>query len=145
MSDRFIWESIDRVLRPFVQENKEKKYVIYTNGIGGKMVRDYLETEFHIYPEYIIDNLKYDGVNVLNLEQARMRKNENVYFLICSWHIDYYVDIREKIYREFSKEQIIDLFPNWIIEKVLPTKKEICDMLSYVDKYIKEMEKEVCS
>lgn len=81
----------------------------------------------------------YDGITVLNIEQAQRRNNKDVYFLICSWHGEYYDEIREKIYGTFPKEQIIDLFPKLVI--TLPTTADICKVLSYIDSYIKVEEK----
>ena len=107
--------------------------------MGGQLVKEYLEMEFSIEPEYIIDNKIYDGITVLNIEQAQRRNNKDIYFLICSWHEEYYDEIREKIYRIFPKEQIIDLFPKTVT--TLPTTADICRVLSYIDTYLKVEEK----
>lgn len=140
LSMRNISKNIIEILRTVVLDEKKDKFVIYTNGMGGKFAKEYLETEFGIKPEYIIDNKKYDGINVLSIEQALERNNEGVYFLICSWHGEYYTEIRKKIYRAFPKEQIIDLFP--IKEnKPLPTDEEICKVIQSLDTYIKNVEK----
>ena len=52
--------------------------------------------------------------------------------MICSWHNDYYDEIRKNIYEAFPEKQIIDLFSH-PEEKVLPTKEEICQVLSFID------------
>ena len=51
-----IIDTIDKNFRHFIEENKSKKFVIYTNGMGGTLVRNYLKSKFSIIPEYIIDN-----------------------------------------------------------------------------------------
>lgn len=51
----------------------------------------------------MIDNKRHDGKTILNIEEERKRKNKGIYFLISSWHNDYYNE-----------------------KKVLPTQEEIC-------------------
>lgn len=115
---------------------REKRFVIYTNGIGGKAVKKYLETEFHIVPEYVIDNKLYNGLDILSLEQAKCRDNEGVFFLVCSWNDDFYIEIRRAIYAAFPKNQIIDIFP----KKELPDDKEIRLELRHIKAYCEENE-----
>ncbi len=136
---RNVAKNIIKRLRSIVIDEKKDKFVLYTNGMGGQLVKEYLEMEFSIEPEYIIDNKIYDGITVLNIEQAQRRNNKDIYFLICSWHEEYYDEIREKIYRIFPKEQIIDLFPKTVT--TLPTTADICRVLSYIDTYLKVEEK----
>lgn len=136
---RNLTKNIIKYVQPAVADHKKNKFVIYTNGMGGQVVRKYLETEFSIWPEYIIDNKVYDGINILNIEQAKKRDNSGVYFLICSWHGDYYEEIRKKIYDAFPREQIIDVFPR--VDKALPTDEEICETLRYLNTYL---ERELC-
>lgn len=134
---------IDDNIRCTIEDKKEKKFVIYTNGMGGRLVREYLESEFQITTEYTIDNKMYNGADILNIEQAKKRKNEDTYFLICSWHKDYYDEIRKVIYEAFQREQIIDVFPNEDV-CVLPSDGEILEILDYVDSYTKELVEEGC-
>lgn len=140
---RNIARDIDRNIRNSIVDEGKRKFVIYTNGMGGKFVKEYLASEFGISPEYIIDNKVFNGKDVLNIEQAKKRDNENVYFLISSWHNDYYEQIREVIYGAFPKEQIIDVFPR-VKPKVLPTDEEICSVLRDIDAYVKGMENINC-
>ena len=129
---RNIIRDVDKVLRCHITDEGKDKFVIYTNGNGGKLVKEYLESEFGITPQYIIDNKVYDGNEILSIEQAKKRDNTGVYFLICSWHNDYYDEIRKNIYEACPEKQIIDLFSH-PEEKVLPTKEEICQVLSFID------------
>ena len=131
---RNIIHDVDKILRQAILREGKHKFVIYTNGTGGKLVKEYLESEFGISPEYIIDNKVYDGKEVLNMQQAKKRDNKGIYFLICSWHNDYYDEIRKDIYDAFPKKQIIDLFPR-TGEKKLPTKKEIIQVFHFLDTF----------
>ncbi len=136
---------IDRTIHHTIADKQKGKFVIYTNGIGGKLVKEYLESEFNIKPEYVIDNKAYNGEDILNIKQAKKRDNRDTYFLICSWHKDFYDAIREAIYEAFPKEQIIDVFP-CAERKELPTNKEICDVLHLIDMYTKnEEDRLVCN
>lgn len=131
---RNMTKNITEYLQPLIVDEKKNRFVIYTNGMGGQTVKKYLETEFSIKPEYIIDNKTYDGTDILNMEQAKKRDNRGVCFLICSWHGDYYKEIRKKIYDTFPEEQIVDLFPK--VDKTLPTDEEICKVLQYLNTYL---------
>lgn len=145
MPDWTFRENIKKIagkIRPVVKGGKKDKFVIYTNGAGGQLVKRYLETEFSIEPQYIIDNKTYDGVHVLNLEQAKKRDNKDACFLICSWNSDFYTEIRKAIYEAFPAEQVVDLFPKE--DQGLPTKEEICNVLHYVDSYVHNGEKMTC-
>ncbi|MCI8584824.1 MAG: hypothetical protein HFI92_02820 [Lachnospiraceae bacterium] len=133
---RDIAKKIMECMKTIIIDEKKDRFVIYTNGMGGKLVKKYLDVEFHIKPEYIIDNKSYDGKHILSIEQAKSRDNKGVYFLICSWHGDYYEEIRKKIYDAFPEEQIIDLFPR--MKKSLPTDEEICNVLQYVNMYLEK-------
>jgi hypothetical protein len=139
---RSIVKGIEKILCHAVAEEGKSKFVIYTNGMGGKIVKEYLDSEFHIKPEYTIDNKVYNGKEVLSIEQAKKRDNHNVYFLISSWHNDYYDEIRKRIYEAFPREQIIDLFPH--TEEKLPTDEEICQVLKIVESFTAGMEDESC-
>ena len=137
-------KDMERVLRHVIVEEGKKRFAIYTNGTGGKMVREYLESEFGIYPEYVIDNIVYNGRDILNIVQAKERDNREIYFLICSWNNEYYDEIRNTIYEGFPKEQVIDVFPRRE-KKNLPEREEICQILSIIDKDIKGLvEKNAC-
>ncbi len=103
---------------------------------GGGLVKEYLKSEFSIFPEYTIDNKKYNGIDILSIDQAKKRNNENVYFLICSWHNDLYEQIRLPIYNTFPKEQIIDVFPR--IAESLPTSSEILYYLRKIDTFVEK-------
>lgn len=129
-----IIDTIDKNFRHFIEENKSKKFVIYTNGMGGTLVRNYLKSKFSIIPEYIIDNKVYNGIDILNIEQAKKRNNQNTYFLICSWDYNLYEEIRQTIYNAFPSNQIIDIFPH--IRKSLPTESEIIKVFYHVNSYL---------
>ena len=60
-------KDMELVLRHVIVEEGKKRFAIYTNGTAGKMVREYLESEFGIYPEYVIDNIVYNGRDILNI------------------------------------------------------------------------------
>ena len=137
---RTIIQKFDAHLRHIIKDEGKNKFVIYTNGMGGKLAREYLKTEFGIIPEYTIDNKRYNGSDILNIEQAQKRNNKSVYFLVCSWHPDYYDEIRRVIYEAFPNEQIIDIFPR----AALPGKKEICAVLHHIDSYIRDLEDKSC-
>lgn len=137
---RNIIKNLDSHLRHMIVDEGKNKFVIYTNGMGGKLAREYLKTEFSIVPEYTIDNKAYNGKDILNIDQAKKRNNQNVYFLICSWHPDHYDEIRRAIYEAFPREQIMDIFPC----TALPTKKEISSVLHYIDNFIRDLEEESC-
>lgn len=77
---RNIIRDVDKVLRCHITVEGKDKFVIYTNGNGGKLVKEYLESEFGITPQYIIDNKVYDGNEILSIEQAKKRDNTGVYF-----------------------------------------------------------------
>ena len=116
---------IDKVIRRLVEEEGKRRFVIYTNGLGGALAGECLR-KYSVSPQYTIDNL--------SIEQAKQRNNENTYFLICSWNSMFGTEIRRVIYEAFPEEQIIDIFRE---EDILPTEEEICDVLRHVEGYIK--------
>lgn len=63
--------------------------------------------------EFCIDNKKYDGITVLNIQQAVDRGIGDCIILIASNNINYYNEIRENIYKVFPKDSILDLYPNY--------------------------------
>lgn len=101
---------------------------------GGALVKECLKKKYSILPEYTIDNKTNNGTTILSIEQAKRRNNEGISFLICSWNDRYYMEIRQVIYEAFPEEQIIDIFKEE--GEILPTEKEISDVLYYVEGYI---------
>lgn len=137
---REIIEKIEQAVYPLAEKEKTR-FVVYTNGEVGSFVRKYLKTIKDIEVVYTIDNLKYNGVDILSLKQAKEKNNEGIIFLICSNTPKYYHEIREEIYNVFDRKQIVDLFPE---EQKLPSEEEILKILNGLELYIKGVENGSC-
>lgn len=110
-----------------------KKYVLYPKGEISEIVTDVLHKEYGIYPEFYLDNYKYDGNSVLNFEQLKLRIDDKTYYLICSDRADIFNEIRNNLEKYVNKKHIIDLFSKKI-DKDFP--KEVADILNMIDKTI---------
>ena len=124
-------------------DSKEKKFVIYTNGVVGRFAKEYLKQEYNIDVAFVIDNKAYNGQDILNLEQAKKRNESNLVYLICSDNLDFYDEVREAIYKVLPKEQIIDVFST-VNKKDLPTEEQIVEVLKQIDECLENMEKQIC-
>lgn len=86
-----------------------------------------------VYPEFYLDNYKYDGNSVLNFEQLKFRIDDKTYYLICSDRADIFNEIRNNLEKYVNKKHIIDLFSKEI-DKDFP--KEVADILDMIDQTI---------
>ncbi len=110
-----------------------KKYVLYPKGEISEIVTDVLHKEYGIYPEFYLDNYKYDGNSVLNFEQLKLRIDDKTYYLICSDRADIFNEIRNNLEKYVNKKHIIDLFSKKIDKDF---SKEVADILNMIDKTI---------
>lgn len=95
MIDRQLYESyLCDMLGQQIQQGK-KSFVLYPNGEITNLVRDILRDKYGISPLFIVDNIKFNGHTVLNLEQASQKTEKDTYYLICSDREDIY-DINKK-------------------------------------------------
>ena len=84
------------------------KFIIYPKG----MVSEYVENivvNLGGRIEYYIDNINYNGKNILNINQAVNKKN-NAKILICSKNDRCFDVLRKNIYDAFEESRVIDLF-----------------------------------
>lgn len=142
MVDKQFYESyIYDMLKPQIQ-NQKKKFVLYPNGEITNLVRDILIDKYDISPVFIVDNIKFDGETVLNLEQASKKTERDMYYMVCSDRDDIYDIIRNNLKLYIKADQIIDLFPKLYDEEF---KTKITDLLDLFDNEIEALEKKyVC-
>ena len=131
---KYVYEQAIKVFEKLIVEEK-CQIVLYPNGEITRFVKDFLKEKYNIDVQYVIDNKKYNGKDILNLEQAARKDNSNIYFIICSDNAMYYKEIRENIYKYFNKKQIIDMFPNNELESI-PSDDEIRKVLMMIDEFI---------
>lgn len=102
----------------------ENKFIIYPKG----MVSSYVENivvNLGGEIEYYIDNINYNGNNVLSISQA-LKVQTNAKILISSKTDKCFEILRENIYSVFDKSRIIDLF--WMYGTKLYVDK--CDIFA---------------
>lgn len=138
MIDRQLYESyLCDMLGQQIQQGK-KSFVLYPNGEITNLVRDILRDKYGISPLFIVDNIKFNGHTVLNLEQASQKTEKDTYYLICSDREDIYDIIRNNLKSYIKEKQIIDLFPKLYSEEF---KTKITDLLDRLDSEIDILEK----
>lgn len=138
MIDRQLYESyLCDMLGQQIQQGK-KSFVLYPNGEITNLVRDILRDKYGISPLFIVDNIKFNGHTVLNLEQASQKTEKDTYYLICSDREDIYDIIRNNLKSYIKEKQIIDLFPKLYSEEF---KTKITDLLDLLDSEIDILEK----
>lgn len=113
------------------------KFVIYTYGDLGKYTEKILREEYHLLPEYRIDNYKSDGKSILTLDEAAEQKNHEVVFLICSDNRKVFYEIRSAIYSKMRDMFIVDIF-----EDRATNIFALEDALQKINTYVGELEYE---
>lgn len=140
-SFRYIIPKLETAIKPILEKETAPRFVVYPYGEIGRGVRHYLIKK-NMRVEYTIDNIGYNGQDVLSLSQAKMRDNTGIYFLISSDAPQYYEEIRQNIYQTFDATQIIDIFP---CEKTeLPSDNCIKDVLVGLETHMRTLENEIC-
>lgn len=109
------------------------KYIIYPNGYLGAEVKKILK-ELNADVEFYIDNKSYDGINILNIQQAADKGIEDCIILIASNNDNYYNEIRENIYKAFPKDSVLDLYPNYEL-----TEEAVNNCLLDLSEYLNEV------
>lgn len=132
---RYIYQHVKNSLDELIKVKGYRKYVLYPNGEITRFVKDFLREEYQLEEEYVIDNLNYNGQDVLSIEQAKRKSNDGVIFLICSDNIIYYDEIRRVIYENIEHKQIFDIFPVNRAD-MLPDDYEIRKILDYLDELV---------
>lgn len=142
MVDKQFYESYIYDMLKLQIQNQKKKFVLYPNGEITNLVRDILIDKYDISPVFIVDNIKFDGETVLNLEQASKKTERDMYYMVCSDRDDIYDIIRNNLKLYIKADQIIDLFPKLYDEEF---KTKITDLLDLFDNEIEALEKKyVC-
>lgn len=136
MKNGFEYSVVKYKIKEKIKQGKTN-YIIYPNGNFSVTVRNILK-EFNINAEFYIDNKNYDGVNVLNIQQAMDRGIGDCIILIASNNENYYDEIRENIYKAFSKDSILDLYPRYEIME-----EEVDSCILELEEYINEVQKNV--
>lgn len=108
MKNGFEYSAAKYKIKEKIKQGK-KNYIIYPNGNFGITIKQTLK-ELDGNVEFCIDNKKYDGITVLNIQQAVDRGIGDCTILIASNNSNYYNEIRENIYKVFPKESILDLY-----------------------------------
>lgn len=142
MLEKDLYEKyIYNLLKTYTEQGK-KKFVLYPNGDIAGLAADVLIHRFGINPEFVVDNIKFDGERVFSLEQAEKKTEKDMFYLICSDRDDIYDIIRDNLKRHIKTENIIDLFPKL---RGGEYKRSVMDMLDCLDKELEAMEKDyVC-
>lgn len=140
---RQTYQCCEETLDVLIKQGK-RSFVLYPFGEIGKFVKDYLKEKHGIEIKYAIDNKKYNGKDIVNMEQAKRLEHDDVCFIICSDNEEYYTEIRKTIYDSIENDKIYDLFPNLGEKRVgggIFENEEIEAVLKQLDSYLESREK----
>ena len=108
MLSRDLLQKSQKIIKKLIAEG-HNRFIIYTYGMGGESIQKLLE-ELDAQLLYIIDNKKYNGKTIFNLEQAKEKDNSDALVLICTCNPEFFQEVRKPLYQVFPEKMIVDLF-----------------------------------